>query len=88
MDTLPSGVGEEMGWEYKLTPVSQMESILSGLEQGRFDAAIGAITITPEREARIDFHIPRIGPGWQSLCEKKPARLPPSVFSAASEERF
>ena len=51
-------VAEELGWEYKFTPVSQMESILSGLEQGRFDAAIGAITITPEREARVDFSYP------------------------------
>lgn len=51
-------VAEELGWEYKFTPVSQMEAILSGLEQGRFDAAIGAITITPEREARVDFSYP------------------------------
>jgi polar amino acid transport system substrate-binding protein len=51
-------VAEELQWEYKFTPVSHMESILSGLEQGRFDAAIGAITITPEREARVDFSYP------------------------------
>ena len=51
-------VAEELGWEYKFTPVAQMEAILSGLEQGRFDAAIGAITITPEREARVDFSYP------------------------------
>ena len=51
-------VAEELGWEYKFTAVSQMETILSGLEQGRFDAAIGAITITPEREARVDFSYP------------------------------
>jgi len=51
-------VAEELEWEYRLTPVFQMETILSGLEQGRFDAAIGAITITPEREARIDFSYP------------------------------
>jgi polar amino acid transport system substrate-binding protein len=41
-----------------LIPVSDMESILSGLEQGRYDAAIGAITITPERAARVDFSYP------------------------------
>src|SRR5208283_47448 len=51
-------VAEELEWEYRLTPVSQMETTLSGLEQGRFDAAIGAITITPERKARIDFSYP------------------------------
>ena len=51
-------VAQDLGWDYKLTPVSQIELILSGLEQGRFDAAIGAITITAEREARVDFSYP------------------------------
>ncbi|MGO9237450.1 MAG: transporter substrate-binding domain-containing protein [Methylocella sp.] len=51
-------VAEELEWEYRLTPVSQMEAILSGLEEGRFDAAIGAITITPERVERVDFSYP------------------------------
>jgi len=51
-------VAEELEWEYRLTPVSQMETILSGLEQGQYDAAIGAITITPEREERVDFSYP------------------------------
>jgi polar amino acid transport system substrate-binding protein len=51
-------VAEQMEWPFKLIPVADIESILSGLEQGRFDAAIGAITITPERAARVDFSYP------------------------------
>jgi polar amino acid transport system substrate-binding protein len=51
-------VAEQMEWPFRLIPVSDMETILSGLEQGRFDAAIGAITITPERAARVDFSYP------------------------------
>ena len=51
-------VAEQMEWTFKLIPVSDMESILGGVEQGRFDAAIGAITITPERAARVDFSYP------------------------------
>jgi polar amino acid transport system substrate-binding protein len=51
-------VAGEMEWHYQLIPVSDMEAILGGLEQGRFDAAIGAITITPERAARVDFSYP------------------------------
>jgi polar amino acid transport system substrate-binding protein len=51
-------VAERMEWPFKLIPVSDMESILGGLEQGRFAAAIGAITITPERAARVDFSYP------------------------------
>ena len=51
-------VAEQMEWPFKLIPVADMETILNGLEQGRFDAAIGAITITPERAARVDFSYP------------------------------
>ncbi len=49
---------EVVGRQYRLVPVSQMEAILQGLERNEFDAAIGAITITPERLARVDFSYP------------------------------
>jgi len=49
---------EAMGRQYRLVPVPQMEAILRGLEHNQFDAAIGAITITPERLARVDFSYP------------------------------
>ena len=35
-----------------------MEAILEGLERNEFDVAIGAITITPQRLARVDFSYP------------------------------
>ena len=41
--------------DYRLIPVSQMETILEGLERNEYDAALGAITITPARLARVDF---------------------------------
>ena len=49
---------EVMGRRYRFVPVSQTQAILDGLEQNKFDAAIGAITITPERLARVDFSYP------------------------------
>jgi ABC-type amino acid transport substrate-binding protein len=51
-------VAEQMERQFKFVPVSDMESVLRGLEQGHFDAAIGAITITPDREERVDFSYP------------------------------
>jgi ABC-type amino acid transport substrate-binding protein len=51
-------VAESLHWRYQLILVPRMDAILSGLEQDRFDAAIGAITITPERLARVDFSYP------------------------------
>jgi polar amino acid transport system substrate-binding protein len=49
---------ESLGREYRLLPVAQMEDILHGLERKDYDAAIGAITITPARLARVDFSYP------------------------------
>jgi polar amino acid transport system substrate-binding protein len=49
---------ESLGREYHLVPVAQMEDILHGLERKDYDAAIGAITITPARLARVDFSYP------------------------------
>jgi ABC-type amino acid transport substrate-binding protein len=51
-------VAEQIERQFEFIPVSDMESVLGGLEQGRFDAAIGAITITPKREERVDFSYP------------------------------
>jgi ABC-type amino acid transport substrate-binding protein len=51
-------VAEDLGLSYRFEPVRQMDAVLAGLENGAFDAAIGAITITPERLARVDFSYP------------------------------
>ena len=51
-------VAEHLHLTYRLTLVPQMDVILTGLERGQFDAAIGAITITPGRLARVDFSYP------------------------------
>src|SRR6478672_3166937 len=51
-------VAESLGREYRLVPVAQMQDILQGLERKNYDAAIGAITITPARLARVDFSYP------------------------------
>ena len=47
-----------LGRQYRFVPVSQIDAILEGLEHNSFDAAIGAITITPERVVRVDFSYP------------------------------
>ena len=49
---------ERLDREYHLVPVAQMETILAGLQRGDYDAAVGAITITPERLTRVDFSYP------------------------------
>ena len=51
-------VAQQLQCSFTLIPISDMEAILAGLEQGRFDAAIGAITITSARADRVDFSYP------------------------------
>jgi polar amino acid transport system substrate-binding protein len=63
-------VAEQMEWPFRLIPVSDMESILSGLEQGRFDAAIGAIT---RRKGRCASTSPI--QGSRSPCEMRRSGL-------------
>jgi polar amino acid transport system substrate-binding protein len=80
-------VAEDLQLEYRLILVSTMDSVLGGLEQGRFDAAIGAITITPEREARVDFSYPAHRSGVAvALAKESGLTAFLASFSATAEE--
>jgi polar amino acid transport system substrate-binding protein len=80
-------VAERLERHFKLIAVSEMDSILGGLEQGQFDAAIGAITITAEREKRVDFSYPahRSGVAIALRRDKGPLSALESYATAASE---
>ena len=80
-------VAEEMHWRYQFTLVSRMDAILAGLEQDRFDAAIGAITITAERLARVDFSYPAHRSGVAAAFARKTGLLSAlSNYRAAASE--
>jgi polar amino acid transport system substrate-binding protein len=64
-------VAEHLHWQYQLTPVAQMGDLLSGLEAGAYDVAIGAITITPEHLARVDFSYPAHRSGVAAVFAKR-----------------
>ena len=66
-------VAEHLNWQYQLMPVSQMSDVLSGLENGAYDVAIGAITITPERLARVDFSYPTHRSGVAAVVARRTA---------------
>ncbi|MBV8188188.1 MAG: transporter substrate-binding domain-containing protein, partial [Alphaproteobacteria bacterium] len=51
-------VAEDLKWPYRLILVGRMDDVLSGLQDGAYDVGIGAITITPDRLARVDFSYP------------------------------
>jgi polar amino acid transport system substrate-binding protein len=64
-------VAEHLHWQYRLMPVSQMGDVLAGLENGAYDVAIGAITITPDRLARVDFTYPAHRSGTAVVFAKR-----------------
>jgi len=51
-------VAEDLHLTYRFVAVAQMEDVIAGVKRGQFDAAIGAITITPDRLAHVEFTYP------------------------------
>jgi len=47
-------VAEDLGYRYNFTLIDIEEALL-GVREGKFDMAIGAITVTPEREEMVNF---------------------------------
>ena len=50
--------------------ITDMETLLSGLEAKKFDIGLGAISITPERERRVDFTQP-VNPSGTGIAVNK-----------------
>lgn len=47
-------IAENMELEYELRVV-ELDELVAGVAAGRFDAGVGAISVTPEREERLDM---------------------------------
>ncbi len=50
-------IAAEQGWRYEYRELP-LADLLLGVEQGTLDAVVAALTITPEREAALDFSHP------------------------------
>ena len=80
-------VAEDIGKNYQFVLVPSMEDVLRGVEGGRFDAAIGAITITEDRAARVDFSYPTHRSGVAAALRKEAGTRAAVVsFSTAASE--
>lgn len=62
---LMRAIGEEAGVTIELTLVENVAEQLRAVESGAADAAIGVISITSEREERVDFSQPMFNSGIQ-----------------------
>lgn len=70
-------VAEESGYDYRFVE-AELSDMIGGLESGEYDASVGALTITADREQQVDFThpfystgfgiaVPESGPNWLSL---------------------
>jgi ABC-type amino acid transport substrate-binding protein len=84
-------VAEDLGLKYRYRPV-KLEEMLSGLESGKLDVGIGALSVTSEREERFDFSHPffEAGLGIAVAVHRRAAwrRVLSGLFSAESFSAF
>ncbi len=65
-------IAEEYGWRYEYE-LTDMEGLLKGLMEQRYDVGLGAITITPSREQMVDFSQP-VNPSGTGIATAASAR--------------
>ncbi|WP_083992319.1 transporter substrate-binding domain-containing protein [Bradyrhizobium embrapense] len=51
-------LADQLKLRYRFVEVSSVAALLDGLQAGKFDAAVAAITVTPAREKQVDFTLP------------------------------
>jgi ABC-type amino acid transport substrate-binding protein len=76
-----STIAEDLGRSYRLLPVD-LQEMIDGTAAGRYDVAVAALTVTAEREERLDFSQPfhaaglgiavaaRGDGGWRAVAER------------------
>ncbi len=53
-----AAVADELDLRYRLVAAESLYDMITGTAAGRYDAAIAAVSITPAREAEVDFTFP------------------------------
>jgi ABC-type amino acid transport substrate-binding protein len=57
--------------DYRFNLVARVHDMLTGVERGQFDVAVGATTITPDRLAPVDFTYPARHSGVAVIFRKE-----------------
>ncbi|MDZ7684337.1 MAG: transporter substrate-binding domain-containing protein [Gammaproteobacteria bacterium] len=78
-------VAADLGIDYEFRETS-LAGLISGLENGSIDVSAAALTVTPEREARLDSVIRSTPPASRSACRGKarPGSRVSAGFSSGS----
>lgn len=65
-------VAEQSGMEYRYRVYPSVSEMLTAVEQGQIDLALGAISVTADRERRLDFSQPMYRGGLGILTRSEP----------------
>ncbi|MGV6805256.1 MAG: transporter substrate-binding domain-containing protein [Ruegeria sp.] len=87
MDLL-AALAEALNWDYTVTRVDAFADMLSSVESRQSDLAIANISITADREARMDFSQPIFEAGLQIMIPSEAARSPSLLQALLSRELF
>lgn len=64
-------IAEQLGLQYELVEVGSVREQLAAVEDGSAELAIAGISMTPEREAVLDFSYPILNAGLQIMVSAK-----------------
>jgi polar amino acid transport system substrate-binding protein len=74
-------IADEMGVKFQITPYNTLPEMLTAVQQNQADLAIAAISITAEREQKLDFSYPMFNSGLQILVRNpKQAGFVPNLL--------
>ncbi|MDX1804334.1 MAG: transporter substrate-binding domain-containing protein [Alcanivorax sp.] len=66
-------LAKQLGDDYRLRPYDNVSDMLAAVEKGQADVAIGAISVTADRERRLDFTQPMFRTGLGIATRSEPA---------------
>lgn len=70
-----SEIADKLGREYKVRQFDDVPALLQAVETGQVDAAVAALTVTPERELTLDFSHPFHTTGFGIATSKQEAGM-------------
>lgn len=65
-------IADERGYQFEFVE-TDLKGMVDGVADGRFDASVGALTVTAEREQKVDFTHPFYATGFGIVTAKDPS---------------
>ncbi len=67
-----NAIAADLGIQYEWVPAGTVNELIDGIQSGKIDLAIAGISMTPEREALVDFTYPYFESGLQIMVPENP----------------